>query len=214
MHKSKKSSQITSEEEFILPLEVFQGMGSMGSHEDHILDQKGFIIIDKDISKTSLSQSYKKLLALHFNTQFKDPIHIIINSPGGHCDAGWAFIDLMAFVKNKIVTIAMGEIASMAANIFIAGDERILTPNCSTMIHQFSDFGQGNYGDLVAKTKMWELEYQRSITHLLKFSKYKTKEQIEKHLLKQNDNWLSPLDMKQHGLCDKVFVPRPRGSRT
>lgn len=213
MKRSNKNSPASNEEEFILPLELFQNMNMGGNHEDHILDQRGFIIIDKDISKQSLSQSYKKLLALHFNHQFTDPIHIIINSPGGYCDAGWAFIDLMTFVKNKIITIAMGEIASMATSIFITGDERILTPNCSTMIHQFSDFGTGNYGDLVAKTKMWELEYERSVNHFVKYSKYKTKDQVEKHLLKQNDNWLSPLDMKKHGLCDRVFTPKPRGHR-
>ena len=51
---------------------------------------------------------------MHFNSGFNEPIQIIINSPGGFTDAGWAFIDMMEFVKNEIITIAVGEIASMA----------------------------------------------------------------------------------------------------
>jgi ATP-dependent Clp endopeptidase proteolytic subunit ClpP len=199
----------------IIPLEVLQSLsgGGHASAEDQALEQRGIILIDREISKQTLSTAYKKLLYYHFNVSFTDPIQIIINSPGGYCDAGWAFIDLMGFVKNKIVTIAMGEICSMATGIFIAGDERIMSPNCNTMIHQFSDGAQGNYGDLVARSKMWDIETEKEFKHLINCSKYKTKEEILKHLLKENDHWLTPTEMKKHGLCDRIFVSRKRGTR-
>lgn len=174
------------------------------------LEERGVIIIDSDISKESLAKSFQRILILHFDEDFTDDIQIILNSPGGAVDAGWAFIDLMGFVKNKVKTIAMGEICSMAFSIFIAGDERVMSPNCSAMLHQFSDETEGNHDDLIAKSKMWKMEMEKDYALLIKHSKYTTKAQIEKYLLKSHDVWLSPQEMKKHGLCDSVFKPKPR----
>jgi ATP-dependent protease ClpP protease subunit len=184
-------------------------------HKDDVeLENRGIIIIDQYICKETLAKAYKRLLAIHFDETFTDEVQIILNSPGGQCDAGWAFIDLMGFVKNPIKTIAMGEVCSMATHIFIAGDHRVVAPNTSAMIHQFSDYGEGNYGDLIAKQKGWKLEMEKDIAHLIRCSKYTSRSQVEKNLLKGNDNWLSPKEMKKHGLCEEIFKPAPRGSKS
>jgi len=174
------------------------------------LESRGILIIDGIISNESIAKIYKRMLVLHLNESFNDPIQLILNSPGGDCDAGWALIDLIGFIRLKVKTIAMGEICSTATAIFIAGDERIMAPNCSAMIHQFSDAGIGNYSDLVAKGKAWKMESDKETAHLIKHSKYTTKAQIEKHILRSYDHWLSPQEMKRHGLCDEVFKPKPK----
>lgn len=198
------------EENFVTPVEFLSMMQEQGEKE---LEDSGVIIINDYISKQTLARAYRKLIVLHMDDTFKDDIQIILNSPGGYCDAGWAFIDMMAFVKNNIRTIAMGEIASMATSIFIAGDERIISPNTSSMIHQFSDYGEGNYTDLIAKNKMWDMEMEKDIQHILRCSKYKTAAEVKKNILKDSDHWLSPHDMKKHGLCDTIFKPKPRGKK-
>src|SRR5688572_1394404 len=160
-------------------------MGMLGNnHAQTALEDRGILFIEDVISKESLSRVTKKLMALHFNPDFKDNIQLIINSPGGYCDAGWAFIDLMAWCKNNIITVGLGEICSMATSIFISGDHRVMSPNCSAMIHQFSDYGEGSYGDLIAKKKFWEMEYDKDLAHLLRCSKYKSKEDVKKNILK------------------------------
>ena len=194
----------------VIPIEVLTALAT-GHNPD--LEDKGVLFLEDDISKHSLSRLTRKLVALHFDDDFKDWIQLIINSPGGYCDAGWALIDLMAWCKNPIRTIAMGEICSMATSIFIAGDDRMMSPNCSTMIHQFSDYGAGTYGDLIAKKKGWEIEMSKEIAHLIRCSKYKTEAEVKKNILKAHDHWLSPQEMKKHGLCDSVFIPQPRGKK-
>jgi ATP-dependent Clp protease protease subunit len=165
------------------------------------------------ITKHTLDRAAKRLLSLHFNPNFNETIQIIINSPGGYTDAGWAFIDMMQFVRNPIRTIAVGEIASMATSIFIAGDERVMSHNSVAMIHEFSTGNGGNYSELVASRKAEDIEYQKDLDLLLLHSRYTTETQITQNLLKETDNWLSPTEMRYHGLCDEITSQKPRPKR-
>jgi ATP-dependent Clp protease protease subunit len=192
------------EEVIVNPFEYFNQINrEMGS-----LENRGIITISGEISKDSLARATRTLLRLHFDKEFHDPVQIIINSPGGYTDAGWAFIDMISFVDLEIRTIAMGECCSMAANILISGDHRIVSPNCCVMIHQFSWSTAGNYSNLVAQRKAEDMEHDREIRHLIQHSKYDTEEEIRNHILLDNDHWLTPEEMLSHGLCDEIFIPR------
>ena len=120
----------------------------------------------------------------------------------------------MESVKNEIITIAVGEIASMATSIFIAGDKRIMSPNSIAMIHEFSTGTSGSYSDLIASRKAEDIEYHKELDHLLRHSKYSSHTQVTTHLLKDTDNWLTPKEMKQHGLCDEISSKRKRKSKS
>ncbi len=65
-------------------------------------------------------------------------ISIYINSPGGSITAGLAILDTMAFVRPDIVTICVGQAASMGAVLLAAGTngKRFSLPNSRIMIHQ------------------------------------------------------------------------------
>lgn len=176
--------------------------------EQKALEDRGIIVINDVISKESLAAASSKLLTMHFDKDFNDNAQLIINSPGGYLDACWAFIDIMDTVRMPIRTIAMGEIASAATMIFVAGDERIMAPNSTAMIHNFSAGNFGTYYDLVAGRKQEDYQNKRIVEHFIRHSKYtKTKEVIDNILL-DKDNWLTPTEMKKHGLCDTVMRHR------
>lgn len=187
-----------------IPDELAELMGMARSRDREILEDRGILSINTYISKETLARATRRLLVLHFDNEFTDDIQIIINSPGGYTNAGWAFIDMMKFIKNKVVTIAVGEICSMATDIFIAGDERIMSPNSIAMIHQYRGYTEGTYADLVAGRKMEDMEAAKGVRHLIECSKYNTEQEVRKHLLKDHDHWMSPQEMKRHGLCDKI----------
>lgn len=174
------------------------------------LEERGIIILDKGITKQSISRISTRLLALHLDPSFNDSVQIILNSPGGYLDAMWSLIDVMDSCRLNIRTVANGEICSAATMIFVAGDERIMSPNSTAMIHHFSTWAYGTYYDLVAARKNQDLEAQRILRHFIKHSKYKTAKDIESKLLLKNDNWLSPAEMKKHGLCDSILKGRPK----
>lgn len=182
-----------------------------GGSEDRELEDRGIIILDREITKQTLARASAKLLSFHFDEKWNEPVQIILNSPGGYLDAAWAFIDMMDCIRLPVRTIAMGEIVSAAAMIFVAGDERIMSPNSSAMIHHFSTMTGGSYPELVASRKSEDLQATRIIDHFLKNSTvYKTAKAVEDKILLSHDNWLSPTEMKRHGLCDIVLRRRKK----
>ncbi len=70
-------------------------------------------------------------------------IKIFINSPGGEVASGMALYDVMKSISCPIRTICLGTAASMAAVLFISGDEREMLPHSHIMIHDplISRFG-------------------------------------------------------------------------
>jgi ATP-dependent Clp protease protease subunit len=173
--------------------------------EDKILEERGIFTINEIISTKSLSSIMNKMLALHFNETFEDTIQLIINSPGGYLDATWAFIDLMESIRLPIRTIAMGEIASGATMIFVAGDERVMSPNVTTMIHHFSSGIAGSYPELIAARKNQDMETKKIVNHFKKYSKLKTQKEVLDKILLTQDHYLSPQEMKKFGLCDIIL---------
>src|SRR5947209_7861518 len=65
-------------------------------------------------------------------------IQLYINSPGGSISAGMAIYDTMQFVKNDVMTICIGQAASMGAMLLTAGKagKRYALPNSRILIHQ------------------------------------------------------------------------------
>jgi ATP-dependent Clp protease protease subunit len=186
-------------------------MPMMMASEDRELEERGIIILDREISKQTLARASAKLLAFQFNEKWNEPIQLILNSPGGYLDAAWAFIDIMDSIRLPIRTIAMGEIVSAAAMIFVAGDERVMSPNSSAMIHHFSTMTGGSYPELVASRKSEDLQAKRIVQHFLKHStKYKNAKEVEDKILLSHDNWLSPQEMQKHGLCDVVLASKKK----
>lgn len=182
----------------------------MPKNDIDALERAGVIILDREISKKTLAKASAKILTLHHDPNFNEDIQLILNSPGGETNAMWAFIDLIESVRLNVRTIAMGEICSAATEIFIAGNDRVMAPNAVAMIHHFSAWSYGNYYDLVAARKWQDMEAKKSINHYLKHSKYRTQKDIEKHILHKTDHWLTPQEMKRHGLCDAILKGRPK----
>lgn len=182
----------------------------MGTQQRDVLAENGVLFLTGEVSSKSTERLIKQMWAYHFDNEYTNSLNLIINSPGGYTDAGWALIDTMDAIKNPVNTIAMGNIMSMAFLIFITGAHRAMSENVISMIHHFSAGEWGNYPQLIASRKGHELEYYRGIKHLVQHSKYITEIQVREHLLKDQDNWLSPKDMKKHGLLEKIFKIRKR----
>src|ERR1051325_644749 len=89
--------------------------------------------IDDGVANLVIAQ----LLFLEAEDPERD-ISIYVNSPGGSITAGLAILDTMAFVRPDIITICVGQAASMAAVLLACGTKgkRFSLPNSRIMIHQ------------------------------------------------------------------------------
>lgn len=75
-----------------------------------------------------------------------DLIYLHLNSPGGDFNTGLQIINNIAASSARVVTILEARAYSMAALIFLSGDELIVHDNCQIMFHTYSGIfaGKGN----------------------------------------------------------------------
>lgn len=75
-----------------------------------------------------------------------DLIYLHLNSPGGDFNTGLQIINNILASEARVVTILEARAYSMAALIFLCGDELIVHDNCQLMFHIYSGTfaGKGN----------------------------------------------------------------------
>ena len=71
------------------------------------------ILLSGEIDKESGERFIRQLLLLE--SLSSDPITVLIDSPGGDVDAGYAIFDMIRFVSAPVRIIGMGLVASAAA---------------------------------------------------------------------------------------------------
>src|SRR5256886_15970611 len=145
-----------------------------------------------------------QLLFLEAEDPDKD-ISLYINSPGGSITAGMAIYDTMQFVRPAVVTICVGQAASIAALLLTAGAQkkRFSLPNSRILIHQpwMSGLsGQATDIDIHAK----EILRMRSvINQLLADHCSQPVTKIEKDV--ERDFIMSPQQAREYGLVDEII---------
>jgi ATP-dependent Clp protease protease subunit len=146
-----------------------------------------------------------QLLFLEAEDPEKD-ISVYINSPGGSITAGMAIYDTMQFVRPSVVTICVGQAASIAALLLTAGapKKRFSLPNSRILIHQpwMSGLsGQATDIDIHAKEI---IRMRSSINQLIAHHSGQTLEKIERDV--ERDFIMSAAQAKEYGLIDEIIT--------
>jgi len=146
-----------------------------------------------------------QLLFLEAEDPEKD-ISLYINSPGGSITAGMAIYDTMQFVRPSVVTICVGQAASIAALLLTAGapKKRFSLPNSRILIHQpwMSGLsGQATDIDIHAKEI---LRMRTVINGLLSQHSGHPLDSLEKDV--ERDFIMSAAQAKEYGLIDEIIT--------
>jgi ATP-dependent Clp protease, protease subunit len=170
-----------------------------------ILKDRAILMLSGAIGEAHLGICHE-LLSYHFMPDFNEPITLLINSPGGSCEIGWAIIDIMNFIRLPIHTVAIGLAASMAADIFVNGDKRTVGEHATVMIHPHSSISAGSHSKLLATMKGDIIEHNRRLQHYVTNSKYHSAKEVEGNLfsIRGEDLYLTPEECVQHGLADDI----------
>ncbi|WP_457678433.1 ATP-dependent Clp endopeptidase proteolytic subunit ClpP [Thermovibrio sp.] len=158
--------------------------------------------IDDHIANLIVAQ----LLFLEAEDPEKD-IYLYINSPGGVVTAGLAIYDTMQYIKPDVVTICMGQAASMGAVLLAAGakGKRFALPHARIMIHQPLGGFQGQATDIEIHAKEI-LRLKRMLNEILAKHTRRPVEKIEQDT--ERDYFMSAEEAKEYGLIDKVLTKR------
>lgn len=162
------------------------------------------IMLSGEVNDQVASTIVAQLLFLEAQDPDKD-IYFYINSPGGVITSGLSMFDTMNYIKPDIVTICIGQAASMGAFLLSSGTKgkRYALPHARIMIHQPSGGAQGQSTDIQIQAQ----EIQRlkdTLNTILAEQTGKTAKRLEKDT--ERDNFMSSQEALEYGLIDKVLT--------
>jgi len=169
--------------------------------------KENIIFMGTPIDDTIANLIIAQMLFLEAEDPEKD-ISLYINSPGGSITAGLAILDTMRFVKPDIVTICVGQAASMAAVLLAAGSKgkRFSLPNSRIMIHQPSMQGvAGQAADIDIYAKEI-LRMRETLNRILADATGQPIERIARDV--DRDYIMSPEQSVEYGMIDRVISSR------
>jgi ATP-dependent Clp protease protease subunit len=162
--------------------------------------------IDDNVANLIIAQ----LLFLSAEDPEKD-IQLYVNSPGGSITAGMAIYDTMQYIKNDVMTICIGQAASMGAMLLTAGTKgkRYALPTSRILIHQPHIMGGGISGqatdiDIHAREI---LRMREILNQLLAKHTGQRLDKVEKDV--ERDFIMNSQQAKEYGIIDDI-IDKPR----
>ena len=190
--------------DYLIPMVIEQTSRGERSFDIYSrLLQERIIFLGSDIDDNMANVVMAQMLHLDAEDPDKD-IQLYINSPGGAITSALAIYDTMQFIKSPVSSICIGQAASAAAVLLLAGEKgkRFALPNSRILLHQPSGGVQGTSIDVEIHTR--EMVRLRKVLNVI-ISKHTGQEikRIEKDT--ERDFILSAREAKEYGIIDEVI---------
>ncbi|NNM54155.1 MAG: ATP-dependent Clp protease proteolytic subunit [Spirochaetales bacterium] len=163
------------------------------------------VLLSGEIDKSLAERVIRQLLVLEADSDA--PIKVMIDSPGGDADAGYAIFDMIRFVKAPVWIIGMGLVASAGALVLLAAprERRLGLPNSHYLIHQPLSGIRGVATEIEIHAQ--EIEKLRvRINKLIADETGQPLNRVEKDT--DRDYWMNADEAVQYGLLSRVIVNR------
>ena len=158
--------------------------------------------IDDNVANIIIAQ----LLFLESEDPTQD-IYLYLNSPGGYITSGLAIYDTMQYIKAPIVTMCIGQAASMGAVLLAGGthSKRYALPHSRILIHQPLGGAQGQATDIDIQAR----EILRMREEINKIFTKHTGQPIEKIAADtERDFFMTAEHAVSYGIIDKIVEKR------
>ena len=160
------------------------------------------VLICEEINQKMAKRVMAELLALAESSP--DPIHLFVNSQGGHVEAGDSIHDIITYIQPKVKVIGTGYVASAGTHIFLAAEkeERFCLPNTRFLIHQPSGGAGGSASDIAIQAEQIVKMRER----LAQVISGRTGTDIDRVRLDiERDKWMDTDEAIEYGLVSKVI---------
>ena len=155
------------------------------------------------------------IMAQLLNLESEDPdkdISLYINSPGGVITSLFAIYDTMQYIKPPVSTIVMGQAASAAAVLLLAGapGKRFALPHSRVLLHQPHGGAEGQAVDIEIQAK----EITRSRQLLERLISQHTGQSIDKVAKDTDRDFILTADdmvaklADSYGVIDEIITTR------
>ena len=164
------------------------------------------IMLSGEVNDPVASSIIAQMLFLEAEDPEKE-IYFYINSPGGVITSGMAIYDTMNYIRPDVVTICIGQAASMGAFLLSSGTKgkRYALPHARIMIHQPLGGAQGQATDIAIQAEEI-LRMKKELNQLLAKHTGQTIKRIEKDT--DRDNFMSAKESQEYGLIDEVLAKK------
>lgn len=132
-------------------------------------------------------QYYTELFYTLRSAAETDLVYIHLNSPGGDFNTGLQIINNVRASNARVVTILEARAYSMAALIFLSGDELVVHDNCQLMFHIYSGIFAGKGNEQQAEVLALGNWFEKVMSRLC--SPFLTETEIT-NILKGSDLWM------------------------
>ena len=183
-----------------------EALAGTPAYLDKLLFASRTILISGPVDDKMLRDATVRCFAMEQKDR-KKPIRVMINSPGGSADAGFAIYDLLRFLEPPVITCVNGLCASAGILIHLATDKkrRFCMPESRFMIHQPSTMGRGTASDLDITAKEI-LKLRDRYNKIIAEQCGKTAESVLEAA--RRDFWLDAGQALEYGLVAKVVRKR------
>jgi len=145
---------------------------------------------------------------LHLESEDPDKdINLYVNSPGGDITSLFAIYDTMQYIKPDVSTICMGQAASAAAVLVLAGTKgkRYALPHSRILLHQPHGGAQGQAVDIEIQAKEIT-RYRKLLEELIAEHTGQPLEKVSKDT--DRDYILTAEEAVEYGVVDEVITSR------
>jgi ATP-dependent Clp protease, protease subunit len=189
----------------LVPIVVEQtGIGERSYDIFSRLLKDRIVFLDGEIHDVSADLVIAQLLFLESQDPEKD-VNRYINSPGGSVTSGLAIYDTMQYIRPDVVTICMGQAASMGAILLAAGakGKRYALPSSRVLVHQPWGGVQGQATDIGIQAREIVRLKKMLISYFAEHTGKDT-EIVEKDM--ERDRFMSAIEAVEYGVVDEVFT--------
>jgi ATP-dependent Clp protease protease subunit len=168
--------------------------------EERLLKNRTLLIYG-EIDMNMAQEVTKRLLVLAAESD--DPIHIYINSPGGHVESGDTIFDVIRFIQAPIKVIGTGWVASAAALIYAAPprENRYSLPNTRFLLHQPFGGARGQATDIAIEAEEI-LKMRRRLNEIFARQTGQPLEKVEEDT--DRNFWMSANQAQEYGLVGHI----------
>lgn len=161
------------------------------------------IFIQGDITQEKACEFAEMILILNSQSK-KEPIDVLINSPGGVINAGLLMYDVIQSSPAPIRMFCMGKAYSMGALLFASGRHgRYMLPHSELMLHEpVISKGMGGSVSSIRSLSESMTEIKKRINHILSVHTGQSEDVIEKET--GYDHFFGPEESIEFGLADKI----------
>lgn len=171
------------------------------------LEEKAFksrtVLVFGTINDKLAADVSKRLIAL--SAESKDPITVLVSSPGGHVESGDVIHDMVKFIDAPVNMVGTGWVGSAAVNVFLAvpKERRVCLANTRFLIHQPSGGAGGQATDIAIQAREI-VKVRERIAELIAGETGQSLAKVTADI--ERDYWMSAAEAREYGLVSKIIV--------